>query len=226
MAAKRLTNLSYEDWIEHVFSHPVPIHQRQWYYEAESERWDATASRKANYLTRLFEDPEPALAFFADSQIAQGLTYLIDPGASDHALSLLDESVPLGERLRGLRAAYNLFARIFDRRCTPHLSHRDEPGAGPLNRICYMWWDIFPAAAAPQNPNRRAIDEAVLSTMERMLELSSPASQESALHGLGHWQRAYSAAVTAIIDSFLDRHLDINGGLRAYAQAARAGCVL
>ena len=226
MAAKRLTNLSYEDWVEHIFSHPVPVYQPRWYDQPDSERWDAAASRKAHYLTRLFEDPEPALAFFADSQIAQGLTYLIDPGASDHALSLFDESVSIDERLRGLRATYSLFAHIFDRRCTPHLSHRDEPGAGPLNGVCYMWWDVFPAAAAPQNPNQRAIDEAILSTMERILQLSSLACRESALHGLGHWQRAYPAAVTPIIDSFLDRHLDLSGGLRAYAQAARGGCVL
>jgi hypothetical protein len=226
MAGRRLTNLSYEDWIEYVFSHPVRIYQPRWYDEPDSERWDAAATTKAHYLTRLFEDSEPALAFFADSQIAQGLTYLIDPGASDHALSLLDDAVLIEERLQGLRATYSLFAHLFDRRCTPHLSHRDEPGAGPLNGVCYMWWDVFPAAAAPRDPNRRAIDEAILSTMDRILQLSSPACRESALHGLGHWQRAYPATVTAIIDSFLDRHLGLSGGLRAYAHAARTGCVL
>ena len=36
--------------------------------------------------------------------------------------------------------------RLFAPRCSAHLSHLDrgEMIAGPLNTLCYMWWDILP----------------------------------------------------------------------------------
>jgi hypothetical protein len=54
----------------------------------------------------------------------------------------------------------------------------------------------------------------------------SPACQESALHGLGHWQRDHDRQVNAIIDGFLAANPHIDARLIRYANAARCGCVL
>jgi hypothetical protein len=39
--------------------------------------------------------------------------------------------------------------------------------------------------------------------MEHILGLGSLACQESALHGLGHWQRQHATEVARIIDAFV-----------------------
>jgi len=46
-------------------------------------------------------------------------------------------SVPLAARLRCVQACGSLFRKLFLPRCSPHLSHRDEPGRSPLNAVCY-----------------------------------------------------------------------------------------
>ena len=62
--------------------------------------------------------------------------------------------------------------------------------------------------------------------MDRMLGLNSLACQESALHGLGHWQAKYDRQVSAIIDCFLDFNPKTDPRLISYAHSARGGCVL
>jgi hypothetical protein len=63
-------------------------------------------------------------------------------------------------------------------------------------------------------------------SMGCILGFNSLACQESALHGLGHWQRDRQRQVNAIIDGFLDASPDIDSRLITYAHSARCGCVL
>ena len=226
MTGRRLTELSFEDWIEHVFSHEVPKYQAQWYFDADADWWDGPPALTISYITRLFSDPDPPLAYFADSQIAQGLTYIIDNGAGDQMSALSQVSVPLGDRLACVESISDLFAKLFGPHCTPHLSHLDEPGSGDLNGVCYMWWDVFPFAPVFEGPDFREIEKAALGVMEKSLKLESPACQESALHGLGHWLKADPGRVEAIIDRFLKENPELRPELAAYARGARSGCVL
>ena len=62
--------------------------------------------------------------------------------------------------------------------------------------------------------------------MEHILGLGSLACQESALHGLGHWQRQDASEVARIIDAFVLSQTELDPRLLAYANAARCGCVL
>jgi hypothetical protein len=62
--------------------------------------------------------------------------------------------------------------------------------------------------------------------MARILGFKSLACQESALHGLGHWQRDHDPQVNEIIDAFLAATPDIDARLVSYANSARCGCVL
>ncbi len=144
-----LTDLSYDAWLEHVFGHEVRYQQPAWFFDADADWWAPAPGDAVAYLTRLFEDPEPALRYFADSQIAQGLTYLVNTSATGDDGWLADTSVPPERRLRCVQAVHTLFAKLFAPRCTPHLSHLDEPGAGPLNVVCYMWWDVYPLDRSP-----------------------------------------------------------------------------
>jgi hypothetical protein len=219
------TDLSYHDWIDYVFDHAVPFYEQAWYWEPDADWWSPQPSQAIEYLTRLFEDPAPLADQFADSQIGQGLYYLIDNGAGTHCRFLIDGSVPIEDRVRCIEAMQTLFARLFQPRCAPVLSHLDEPGGNKLNQVCYMWWDIIPLAASSKPRKPDPIHEASLGVMHATLQLPNPACQESAIHGLGHWARAYPEFTAATIDAYLAANRTLRPGLVRYAQAARTGCV-
>jgi hypothetical protein len=145
----RLKDLSFEEWIEHAFSREVRIQQAAWYFDPNHDLWDPKPVEAVAYLTRLFEDPARSLCWFSDDQIAQGLTYLVGTSASGDNGWLSAMEVPVEARLRCVEAIGKLFDRLFAPRCTPHLSHLREVGAGTLNCVCYMWWDEFQCIALP-----------------------------------------------------------------------------
>ncbi|MEZ5668990.1 MAG: hypothetical protein R3F55_16415 [Alphaproteobacteria bacterium] len=156
----RLTDLSFEDWIEHAFGPAVRPHGAAWFFDADCAWWDPPPAQAIAHLTRLFADPVPALAWFADSQIAQGLTYLVDSMATGDDGWFSAPAVPVADRLRCIAAIGTLFAALFAPRCAPALGHLSEAG-GPLNDVCYMWWDCFlhragRRPAAPGAGGRRA----------------------------------------------------------------------
>lgn len=211
--------------MEHAFG-PEVRHQRpEWYFDDDCDWWAPSHADAIAYLTRLFENPEPALEFFSDAQIAQGLNYLVNTMAVGDDGHFYDRSVPLVARRRCVEAVGAFFAKIFAPRCVPVLSHLDEPGAVPLNGVCYMWWDLFPCVALADDPNRREMHQAVLQTLERISALDNVACQESALHGLGHWCSEYPEQIAAIVDAYLASRRDLPPRLVTYAQAARCGCV-
>jgi len=154
------------------------------------------------------------------------LWYLASNACSSHMFALLDESVPWPQRQRCLRSMVALYEQIFNARCTPALGHLDEQPANPLNRVCYMWWDILPVAGRADVPARRAFDDECLQVMAATLALPNEACQESALHGLGHWASNYPQPVAAITQAYLERGATIRAPLKLYAQAALGGCVL
>jgi hypothetical protein len=122
-------------------------------------------------------------------------------------------------RVRCIEAVASLFAQLFEPRCTPRLSHLSETDAGSLNSVCHMWWDAFPCLALPADPNLRTMQEAALRTMARILGFQSlPCQEESALHGLGHWQRHHDREVRAIIDGLLAANAEIDPHLMSYAK--------
>src|SRR5437667_4395860 len=77
----------------------------------------------------------------------------------------------------------------------------ERNGSGAAQRrllgVCYMWWDRFPCIALARDPNLPTMQETALRTMASILGFSSIACQESALHGLGHWQRHHDQQVNA-----------------------------
>ncbi|WP_225138989.1 MULTISPECIES: hypothetical protein [unclassified Bradyrhizobium] len=224
--AMRLQNLSFDDWLEHAFGREVRFQQAPWYFDPEHDWWDPPAADAVSYLTRLFEDPEPALQGFADSQIAQGLTYLVNTSAGGDSRWLCSTDVPVEDRVRCVTSVAALFTKLFEPRCDPSLSHLSEAASNALNGVCYMWWDAFPSLALPGDPDLPTLHDCALQTMDRILQLKSIACQESALHGLGHWRRDYRDKVSQIIDCFCEAHAGIDPRLSAYAQSARCGCVL
>jgi hypothetical protein len=96
------------------------------------------------YLALLFEDPEPLIFEYSGSQIAQGLTCLVNTNASGDIGWFYATAAPIEDRVRSVEAVASLFAQLFEPRCTPHLSHLSETDAGSLNSVCYIWWESGP----------------------------------------------------------------------------------
>jgi hypothetical protein len=244
------TDLSFSHWLDYLFGHPVgPSGFRE-----TDDWWDeqANPSLAVAYFTRLFEVPDTLLEQYPHDQIDRGFWFLL--GESGHLRPLLEPPVPLEERCRALLAIARLFERLFAPSCANHLGHLDRgpEAAKPLNSICYMWWDLFPtwggyddvqppSPTAPP-PSRRpqpadalmihptlapqSVDDALLTVMAQTLRLDSDPCRESAIHGLGHWNRSYPVRTTRILDEWLAAEPRISPELRQYALSARSGCVL
>lgn len=222
----------FDAWVRHVFDHPAPANEdpwsnRPWFFEIEADSRTPADDACVRYWTRLCRDPAAALASYSDGQIAQGLQFLAGIG-QHHAWSLVYGAAPLKERITALESIGDLFRRLFSVRCTPTLGHLDEAPTGPLNGVCYMWWDSFPTYGHPGDPQHAEADATILQVMRECLEMDHAAVLESALHGLGHWQQSYPDVVRATIDEFLDRRRRqkvLRHKLVLYARAAREGYV-
>ena len=223
---RQLRQLTFEQWLEYVFDHPVDDSKLEWYWDPEADRWDGPAADTIQFLTQAFENAPALFQPYTDAQLNQGLWFIVSNACSNHMFALLDTDVPWSARQRCIRSFHSLFEQCFAKRCTSHLSHLDEPGASPLNLVCYMWWDIIPFGSQPNNPERSEFDRQILNVLESTIQLTSIACQESALHGLGHWQHDYPQRVTEIIDKFLQNQRELREELRTYALNAYSGCVL
>ncbi len=222
----KLTELSFDAWIEHAFGREVRIGRNAWFFDDDCDWWDPPAAIAVDYIARLFADPQKPLSWFAEAQIAQGLTYLFSISATGGKDWLSDRTTAFDRRLACVRAIFTLFERLFAPRCSAALSHLSEAPAGTLNCVCYMWWDEFIAIAHPDDPHFQALHEAALDVMEKTLRLESPACQEAALHGLGHWHLRFPARSAEIIDDYLKASPQLDPRLLAYARLAKSGCVL
>lgn len=220
-----VTDLSYEAWIEHAFGHEVRFARNPWFFDEDPDWWNPDPATAVDYLTRLFTSSVRSLTWFSDAQIAQGLTYLLSTSASGDNGWLYSRAVPTEARLACIGAIHPFFEELFAPRCVPVLGHLSEGGKS-LNTCCYMWWDEFPCIALPDDPDQDLLHVAATDVMRRTLELDSPACQEAALHGLGHWARHRTAEVEAAIDAYLDDGREKRPELIAYARSARCGCVL
>lgn len=222
----RLENLTFEQWLRYAFDHPVNAHGNAWYWDSDADWWDCPAAETVQFLTQTFENAATLLQPYSDAQLNQGLWFIASNACSNHMFALMNEAVPWPARQRCIRSMHQLYEECFLRRCSPHLSYIDEPGANPLNLVCYMWWDIIPIAGNPQDPLRKEFDETILMVMDSTLQLDSIACRESALHGLGHWQHEYPERVGAIIDAFSMKEPVLPEKLRQYMLNAYVGYVL
>ncbi len=225
-----IINPTFEEWIQHIFDHPVT--DPEWHFDLDAEFYDCDGNphQCIEYMGRLFASPVEHLQSYTDAQINQGLWLLVSE-IQPEMYTLFYDHVPLDMRIHVVKSMYTVYEQLFSPRCSPTISslHRtkeDMIGVNPLNSICYMWWDIIPLYGKSGEANREVLDEYCVDVMEQTLKLKSIACQEGALHGLGHWARAYRDRIKKIIDEFLGRTPNIDDDLREYALAARQGMVL
>jgi hypothetical protein len=192
----------------------------------DADEWIEVPGDVIRFLTQAFENAAEVFQPYTDAQLNQGLWFIASNACSNHMFALMDESVPWPARQRCIYSIHQLYEQCFAKRCTPHLSHIDEPGAGPLNMVCYMWWDIIPIHGKPTDPARKEFDQTILQVMDSTLQIDSIACRESALHGLGHWQHEYPEQIGEIINRFSMSHRNLRKELETYMMNAFTGYVL
>jgi hypothetical protein len=212
-----------EEWLGYLFARPYS--PEPWYYDPDADLWDIPSARLVPLLAETFERSAELLAPYSDAQLSQGLFLLARIGYTAYLGCLLDEETPWPRRHRALGAMFHLFRDTFARRCTPHLSHLDEPGAGELNGVCYMWWDLMQDLQPPDGPRAADFDAEVVAVMGRVLGLPSDACRESALHGLGHWGE-HCPWTADVIANFVKGSPRLRAELLEYARRAQAGDIL
>jgi hypothetical protein len=166
------------------------------------------------------------LLVYSDGQVNQGLHYIFNNSCPNVVFAILDGNFPFEQKLNAIRSIQALYRDCFTLRCAPVLSHRDEPGANPLNGICYMLWDITPLAYWEERQRKEQAYAAVLDVLRCALSSPNPACVESALHGLGHMHYKIPRQVEQIVQSFLAKPHIQNEDLLQYARNASYGYVL
>ena len=211
-------------WITHVFDHPVT--DPAWHFSIDSRFLDPGPTRVAELIAETFEAAGTLLQPFSDAQLNQAFWFLVSSGNSDYMFCLSDHSVQWPLRRRALRSFVPLFRQVMAPRCSPVLSHRDEPADSPLNSACFMWWDIVPLSESQiGDPSHAALTDEVLTVLSELVDRPHDACRESALHGLGHWA-LFNPQAAAIIDSFLTHAQGLRPDLIAYATQAKSGDIL
>jgi hypothetical protein len=200
-------------WVQHIFGESLAAKHNP---ETAKLAGDLPPRDALGFVSRLFSNIGPLLAPFTDQQVAEGLLFLGSTGESEWMYYLYDESIDRKARYDCIRSIESLYRDCFATRCRQTqtmVSERD-----PLNIVCFMWWDRFPGTSVE-------LDGELIEVMTRALQIEHVACQESALHGLGHWERHNEDRVQAIIDDWLAKHPQSPPALRAYAEAARSGNV-
>lgn len=203
----------FDRWIRSIFDDNPP-----------SPPADLEDSEKINFIKRLFESFDAFMTIYPVSAVAAGLGRIIDPGGFEYLNALTDDCLPEGERISAIESLNGLM-RYFEIHCLPVASHNSANPRSPLNEVCYCWWDRFPVFPDLENPRRKGIEAAFLRHMATALKSSSPAVQEYALHGLGHWHHDYPIEVEAAIEEYLKCNHSIDPILKSYAASAREGMV-
>lgn len=211
----------YQEWLQHVFDRPLT--PSGWYFDVEDVEFKAEHADIALLVAHTMENCGRDLEGYSLSQLSFGLSYIFSNSCSDVVFSLMDDTVPLSLRLRVIASIKILYRDCFASKCAPVLAHVNEPGANPLNGVCYMLWDVSPLAWWENRPHRSVFYGALADVLEEALGSSNPACVESALHGLGHMLSSYIERVTEVITSYQRRNVFLSSQLKAYAQQASTG---
>jgi len=213
----------YRAWLDHVFGGPVS--SPAGFIDQTNPSFEASNEELIELFTHTMLNAGRDLARYSNEQVNHGLYHIFSNSCSDIAFSVSDKKVPVEKRKRAIASIGHLYSDCFEQRCAPVLSHLDEPGANPLNMVCYMLWDTSPLSYWEGQDNKDLFYEAVVETLNAGLACKNIACLESALHGLGHVQPYYEGRVVATIRDFVRRNPKMRSELRKYAENAAIGYI-
>ena len=217
--------------LRYLFDRPVPDKSGQeWFWTLDEEEFQATPLQWTplqwtHIQTVLFAQAGRDLAPYSNEQVGMGLNYVMSNCVSNVPHMATDNSVPLADALRMMRA----FPHLWRDCIAPRLAHVQAPigsaSGGRLGFVCYMWFDVWPTFW-----NARHIPEwrdAMWQVFCQMLDVPCRDVQVAALHGIGHEGHALlrPRELQERVEQFIRSVPAHDEELRNYARAAAQGMV-
>ena len=191
----------------------------------EANEFSASPSDIAELIRDTFLHAGDDLRSLSDQVVNDALWDLVSLSTSDYMRCVHHSPVPVVLKCQLVASIATLYRTCFAKRCAPTLGHIDEPGASPLNAICYMFWDIFcPDTSEADDPDSTELSQTVFSTLSEIIRIDHRACIEGGLHGLGELAYRSPKEVMGTIDTFL-AECRVDDTLRGYANRARVGMV-
>jgi hypothetical protein len=211
-----LRTASFDEWIGFIFNHPPAMEsngdtEQEWYWDPELEVL-VDPTRQIVFITDICTSASRLLNRFSAPEIDQGLWYMFSAGGEDEFWRhLWNPGVAWELRERCIAAIPCLWPELFER--------------ADVGSMAFMLWDsiAYDYYCGNRHPGDDSEDHRVQDAMFRALlrQLSSsvPATQQSALHGLGHLRHPDTQSQVL---QFLTQS-DLDADTRAYADNILAG---
>ncbi|HEX8474005.1 MAG TPA: hypothetical protein VF666_08230 [Pyrinomonadaceae bacterium] len=208
-----ITELTFEEWVEFIFNHPVT--KPAWHWSDEWEYYASDGVKLVRYLIRLFREPSFLFERYSREQLEQAFWFVPTLLCFVSFRGLLwQKNLPWKLRRELIVSIGDLFERFF--------------AVDALETSCFMWWDVLAygyhmTGGKPEDKNGARVQQAMFETLKRILYLDSRDCRMSALHGLGHLKHP---ELEKTIDEFLAAHTDLDEELKKYALQCRMGEIM
>ena len=210
-----ISQYTYEEFISFLFERDVqcrtdeanPRKWNPWFFHIEAI---FDSKRTCEYYVRLFREPTFLLDRFSRAQLEEGF-WAIQASSMECSVYRIisDTSLPFPLRTECIVSMLDLFRKFFAKE--------------PLETSGNMWWDslCFDWHCGNRNRERGGEDlllqDVMFRTLAGILELNSDFCHGAALHGLGH---LHHPETEKLVQRFIERHLELTEGQKAYALAA------
>lgn len=224
--------MSFDEWVQFVFDHPVPVDIGKgpnWYHTNNTSYEASRPSVLVDYSTHLFKEFKTVTRPYSYAQVNQAVWFLIpssgsldptlnqclmnDPILPEIGLSEDEKRVDLGKRLECIHAMYYVFA-----------DYLVQPEIKVIETGFFMWWDFIcgdfwgsvnrhhetegPLFGWPEGVTYDQLWDDERSIFETMFDtlvriLQVDGVQNCALHGLGH---LHHPQVPTVVQKFIDDH--------------------
>jgi hypothetical protein len=171
-----------EEFARALFDRPLAVRSEEQDQLGASGKFDPWYYDKAGFVracTALFERFGELSAPYSFEQVEQGL-WLIEGDPYFLGFYLIDAEVPREDAIDCVRSTYRVYADYL-------VSRKPPQGSGAL----YMWFDELWTDAGED------FLEALLETLEQILQLPDAHCEQAALHGLDHLHRYLPERVAA-----------------------------
>ena len=210
-----LSSMSFEEFTEFFFAREVVPDEEQYDYfltdlrgEKYFESIPSSPEVLVNHLARLFSEFGQIASKFTLAQVDQGIWGMWGANLRLYEF-LFISSVPLESRLNCIRSMYHIY---YD-----YVSQLEREPDPEIESGIYMWWDLIlhgfwdssrPVIAGTWQVDASKLDaeslvllDVLFETLTQILAIPNRASQQSALHGLGH---LYHPRVHDAVQRFID----------------------
>ncbi len=227
-------SMTFDDWVDYVFDHPVADDdEEKWFLKIdefglvfEEGLGDEPEVRLAEYVARLFEYPGILAKRFSLDQIAQGIECLMLKERIFYNISR--ECVPVSLQKRCIAAIYVLYRDMFCAELPkgPTFEDGERVYASELEWECFYFWEADWGYNLALEPSHSVLAESVFDVLGRILLLDSYVCQESAIHALGHMRKRNNVDARQMLEVFRKTRLGVPSELDLYAEKAMEGRIV